>query len=418
VQLSYQWQDCTAPGLSQTCTNIANATARTYQVASTDVGSWLQIVEIATSTNPGGIGYSTAQTTGAAVQAVPISRNPGPAISGLAQDGQQLTASTGSWDGTQPITGYTYQWDRCTTGVPCSQILGATSNTYTLTDADVGHTLKVGVEATNLVGTGGATNCVGTPPCPVFSNPTGVVTATNTALPTINGIAQDRQTLTVSNGSWNPGGATLSHQWLACDAAGANCSAIPGATSSSYALIPFLVGKTLRVQEYATAGGATSSPVTSAATGVVQGLPSKVVTPPPPGNNGNNGGKSNKPGPSTNISSGKIRALLVGALAPQGKGARIRQLLKHGGYVFSFHAPKAGHLVISWYRLNHGKRILVAIASFTFHKSGTATIKLALTGKGRRMLRGARKMKLVSIGDFTPNGQGTTSAIKNITLKA
>src|SRR5439155_10913964 len=71
----------------------------------------------------------------------PVNTSP-PTITGTPQDGQTLSASTGSWSGTQPIT-YGYQWQRCDSGgANCAPITGATGPTDTATSADVGRTLR------------------------------------------------------------------------------------------------------------------------------------------------------------------------------------------------------------------------------------------------------------------------------------
>jgi sugar lactone lactonase YvrE len=74
-----------------------------------------------------------------------------PSVSGTAAVGQTLTATTGTWSGYP--TGYAYQWQRCS-GSPasCSDIPGATSNSYTLTTADDGYSVRVVVTATNGIG--------------------------------------------------------------------------------------------------------------------------------------------------------------------------------------------------------------------------------------------------------------------------
>ncbi len=91
---------------------------------------------LGTGTGGGGGGTGTGLPV---VTAAPI-------ISGIAQSGQVLTVSSGTWSGTTPIA-YSYQWQRGTTNVA-----GATANTYTLTNADVSHTMRVVVSATNPVG--------------------------------------------------------------------------------------------------------------------------------------------------------------------------------------------------------------------------------------------------------------------------
>jgi len=74
-----------------------------------------------------------------------------PTIAGLAQVGELLTATPGTWS--DPAAKLTYQWQRCdATGATCTNITGATSSTYTALDADTGSTLRVEVTAANRFG--------------------------------------------------------------------------------------------------------------------------------------------------------------------------------------------------------------------------------------------------------------------------
>jgi hypothetical protein len=153
---------------------------------------------------------------------------------------------------------------------------------------------------------------------------------------------------------------------------------------------------------------------------------------PPPANSGSPGSQGSQGGSNHNGGGGQaggqggspaggsspnIRALLMSALAIHGKSGRIRALLKNGGYSLSFAAPSTGRLVISWYRLSHGKKALVATATVLFRKTGTARIKLLLTQKGRGLLARGGRMKVTAIGAFTPTGKGTISTVRVITLK-
>jgi hypothetical protein len=81
-----------------------------------------------------------------------------PSITGLLKDGQLLTASTGTWSGTTPIS-YGYQWQLCNLlGKECANIAKATSSTYLLGLLDVGLPLRVVVTATNVAGSTSATS--------------------------------------------------------------------------------------------------------------------------------------------------------------------------------------------------------------------------------------------------------------------
>ena len=79
-----------------------------------------------------------------------------PTISGTAQAGQQLTASTGSWR--HVPTSYSYLWTRCDqNGASCAST-GIATSTYALGSGDVGHTLRVAVTASNQAGSSSATS--------------------------------------------------------------------------------------------------------------------------------------------------------------------------------------------------------------------------------------------------------------------
>jgi glucose/arabinose dehydrogenase len=196
---------------SASCSAIGGATSANYTPVAADVGTTLSVT--VTATNSAGNASATSNPTakvasGSGGPTPPV--NTGlPAISGTAQVGQTLTASTGTWTGTAPIT-YTYQWNRCSPS--CSPIGGATSGTYVPVAADVGATLTVSVKATNSAGNATAT-----------SNPTAAVTAAsasppvNTGLPAISGTAQVGQTLTASTGTWTgTAPITYTYQWKRC----------------------------------------------------------------------------------------------------------------------------------------------------------------------------------------------------------
>ena len=259
---SYQWQDCSA-----SCTNITGATGSSYVLQASDVGDTVDVV--VTATNAGGSTPATSDQT-ATVQTPPAPANTAPpTISGIAEPGQTLTASTGSWSNNP--TSYGYQWQDCSSS-SCSDIGGATKPSYTLPSSYVGKTIDVVVTATNAGGSTPATSdqtaTVQTPPAPA-----------NTAPPAITGTAELGDTLTASTGSWSNNPTSYGYQWQDCPPS-TSCSNISGATESSYVLQASDVGDAIDVVVKATNAGG-STPATSDQTATVQTPPAPANTAPP-----------------------------------------------------------------------------------------------------------------------------------------
>jgi hypothetical protein len=129
-------------------TAIASATATVFTVTTTDLG--LDLACRVTATNHEGSGSATSKPVHVP-GTKPENLTP-PQVSGTPTVGQQLTCLRGTWTGKPPPM-FTYQWLRDGTS-----LASATSSTYTVELADVGHELSCKVTATNGEGTGEATS--------------------------------------------------------------------------------------------------------------------------------------------------------------------------------------------------------------------------------------------------------------------
>jgi len=170
--------------------------------------------------------------------AVPTNTSP-PTITGTLEKGMTLTAHNGTWTGA-PTT-FFYKWQRCAAdGTACNGINGASSKRYTLTSADVDHTVRVRVTASNADGQTAA-----------FSKTSDLVSDNqapkNTARPTVSGTPQPGEELTATTGSWTGGSMTFTYQWQRCDTSGAACVDVTGASGQTYGVRAADVGHTLRV---------------------------------------------------------------------------------------------------------------------------------------------------------------------------
>jgi fibronectin type 3 domain-containing protein len=149
MDFSYQWRRCNSSGAS--CGNISKATDNIYTLTSSDVGHTLRVV--VTAVNSDGASAATSKATDVVKKAPPDApRNTKePFITGTAQEGHTLTANPGSWSGAKPID-FSYRWRRCDAkGGDCTSTSVATQS-YAVTSADVDHTLRVLVTATNNIG--------------------------------------------------------------------------------------------------------------------------------------------------------------------------------------------------------------------------------------------------------------------------
>lgn len=173
-----------------------------------------------------------------------------PSISGTTTNGQTLTASRGTWSG-YPTPTYGYRWKRATSAAGVySNITGATSLTYTLTDDDIDTYLKFEVTATNSSGASAAlstaTGKVADFVRPTTTTTTSTTTTTLVSSPTTTSVAPALQIDVVAppavTTTTNVATATTLAVTLNRSAAGASTPSVPAGptttTTSSIAPAP------------------------------------------------------------------------------------------------------------------------------------------------------------------------------------
>jgi hypothetical protein len=187
--------------------------------------------------------------------------NPGgagaPTVSVTVGNSNSLSAWGGSWTGYETPS-LTYAWYSCTEGgsdtptaVPrgCSAISGA-SGTTLIPQGLGGRHIRVLVTGTN---SRGSSQRMSAAYGPIVSAPVPTVN------PSITGSARTGWTLTANSGTWS-GAPTYAYQWFRCTRVGrdnpattpSGCSAISGATSSTYVPVSSDVSRFIRVRITAT----------------------------------------------------------------------------------------------------------------------------------------------------------------------
>jgi hypothetical protein len=259
IDVRYDWWRCDRTG--GTCIN-RNRHGTTYGLTGDDVDHTLRLIVRGQNSIGGATSLSdpTAIVTAAATAPVPSAA---PTVAGTAQVGATLTGNRGAWANNP--TSYMYTWLRCdTNGGNCGST-GLHAPAYKLTTTDLGHRIRLRIEAANQAGTHTAD-----------SSPTAVIVAAPAAplsavAPTVSGTAQVGATLTANRGSWSGNPTSYTYTWIRCDANNNNCLALP-AHGSSYQPTSADVGHRLRFRvEAANAGGHATAD--SAPTAVIAAAP-------------------------------------------------------------------------------------------------------------------------------------------------
>jgi large repetitive protein len=252
---AYQWYRCDPSGAH--CASIHGAVGAGYRLVAKDAAATIGLT-IRVGTTP-----TYASLAGpVAAAGSPAASTVQPGVSGKPVQGQTLTASPGSWSGT--TSALAYAWWRCNAnGRICAPIAGAASASYVPVAEDVGHALVALVTAT-IGGTAHAALSVATDaiqPPPALAPAAPLV---------VTGAAKVGARLTGAAGTWT-GTAPISfrYQWYRCDAVGAHCASVHGATATTYRLTAKDAGKTVGLTITATDGAGTKQPAYASLVGPV-----------------------------------------------------------------------------------------------------------------------------------------------------
>jgi hypothetical protein len=153
ISYSYQWQLCTAAGKS--CSEMKGSTSSALALLGSYIGDTVEVV--VTAKNVAGSTPATSVAT-ELIKGIAPAYTSLPTIVGTLLEGQLLSAGTGTWSGSEPIS-YGYQWQLCNLLTKaCSNIGGATEKAFKLGLEDVGGLLDVIVTAKNVAGSSSATS--------------------------------------------------------------------------------------------------------------------------------------------------------------------------------------------------------------------------------------------------------------------
>ena len=266
---AYEWQvsdDGNAPWVAATGSGAAT---NSYTVALADDNKYLRVKVTATNDAASTSAYSTP--TGAVNIPAPVNTG-APAISGTVGTGAVLTATAGTWNAFATDSP-TYQWQVSDDGSgnwTSASGSGATTDAYTVADADAGKYLRVVVTAHNRQHT---TDQASDATTVVIGQPA------NTELPAISGTAGVGQQLTATQGTWD-NADTYAYQWqVSADGSTGWATATgSGADTASYTVADADADQYLRVVVTASGVGGDTDQASDATT-VVIGQPDNTELP-------------------------------------------------------------------------------------------------------------------------------------------
>jgi hypothetical protein len=267
ITYAYQWQVSTDGGL--TWDDIPGATGTSYTPPAGFAGKEVRVV--VTGTNGDGSSQTTSAPSAAILANLPVN-TAAPTLSGTAQDGQVLNASSGTWTGMATIA-YSYQWQvSIDGGTTWNDIAGETGSTYTPAAGFAGKQVRVLVTGTNG---DGSTQAPSAASAAILAN-----LPVNTVAPTIGGTAQDAEPLTASAGTWT-GMATITYayQWQASTDGGTTWSDLAGETGATYTPPLGSAGKQVRVMVTATNGDGSTQAASAASAALAASPPLNATAP-------------------------------------------------------------------------------------------------------------------------------------------
>ena len=249
-----------------------------YRPSSGDVNRTLRVLVIARG--PAGAAAALSTPTARIAKASsPAPQNRSlPGVQGLARQGERLSADRGRWANSP--SAYAYTWLRCDrSGNGCAAIPGAHGSAYIATPADIGHTIRLQVDARNA---GGLTRAFSPPTAIVAARPSpAAAKPANTVRPSIAGTAQEGKALTGNRGAWTNNPTGFDYSWHRCDRNGGDCDTIGSARgTTSYTLRSDDIGKTIRFRVRAR-NSSGSDKASSGPTAVVRAAARPENTSPP-----------------------------------------------------------------------------------------------------------------------------------------
>jgi hypothetical protein len=378
--LTYQWQE--AQAATGPWAGLPGATGSTYTPAAADFGAYLRVV--VTDETADGAASAASSAAGPVVVGTPANTS-APTVtdasSGIATDGDTLTATPGSWGPTGDTV--TYAWQRSGDGGNSwANITGATESAYTLTDADVSDEVRVKVTESNTAGNGSAdSNAVG----PVAGPPA----PTNVAAPNIVwwGPLGLGTTLSTTAGYWNPAGVSVTYAWQR-SGDGTNWQTIAGADWATYTLSAADVGSYVRVlvtesnPSGSTAAASTADGPVPAPTSTPVVTPAPILTPAPP---------ASTPGLTAPAHPASTPS------APARLAASAGTLTTSRPVKLTFNAPANATVRVTITQLVHGRLRVVGARTLKAARSGHTAVTVSRRFAGHLLAPGSYRVSVQTV---------------------
>jgi hypothetical protein len=282
LRFSYAWYRCDTMG--RHCRPLRGVAGRSHTLGANDVGHTLSVAVSATDRK--GSTRAFASLVGPIAGTRPkLNSLEQPVVAGSAVQGGTVRVGSGRWR--PKPSAVVYQWARCNVELrACAAISGETGATHSIGSGDLGHALVAIVQARSgassraVFSTASAVAVAKARPAPAPKGG-GTGPSLGTA-PAVAVVLQQGNQLTGSVGTWSGSGTvTYTYSWYRCDAAGAHCKSLHGATKITHTESARDVGHTLGFAVHATDSSGTTTAY-APLVGPVAAADAKLVSTGPP----------------------------------------------------------------------------------------------------------------------------------------